>query len=410
MVEQDVIEKLKSLTTRQKETLKKVCEGLEYKEIGADFFISENTVKTHMGHVYIKLGIDHLTSTLRKKIILEVYCPAIHELEFSSISDETEQPEQVSEEVLEMVEEDQKSLITYHPEVIEVIQPRKVRKKKKNGWKWIVVLVMLALMAFGGFKLYEWGDSFFRNLMIQPTQELANIEEIVQQTIEAQSQQKNQGDIQTLMPTQAIVVPTNTELPPTPIPTRTPSPKISLPYIDDFSNGINSPWSVGSGNWFVTDSGASISINDIYADAGSIVIDDPSLTDYKLRVKVHTPHMYAASQGQFGVIVRYSSTRDQNIIFYMDSNGRFRWAYATSLSELPFYLPPITGVDKDLGSANVTLEIVVSGNTFIARVDGAKVDQFSMTGYENGGIVLITSCGSIGSCPSFSDLSIEPIN
>jgi len=225
-----------------------------------------------------------------------------------------------------------------------------------------------------------------------------------------------QGDVEpTHQPTsistkEVVVLPTNTAVPPTPAPTKTPSPIVSLPFYDDFSNGIGSPWSVGYGNWFVTDSGASISISDLNDDSGSIVLNDPTLTDYKVRVKVHTPHMWSAAQGQFGVIVRYGSNRDQNIIFYMDSNGRFKWSFIESLSELSFYEDPITGVNKDAGNTDVTLEIEVNGNSFIAKVNGAKIDQFSMTGYEKGGIVLMTKCGSVGSCPSFSDLSIEPAN
>ena len=445
MVDQEAIHKLRLLSSREREVLKLFCEGKAYKTIAEIFFIDENTVKTHMGHIYIKLGIRELPISARRMVIYQTYCPAIHDMDLvqdGKVPEEPEpevpesmEPEPVPDDVIDMVNQDENALVVVEPIIVnfppieeeqqkdepkdeenkgnkkqKVIDGGKPRRKK-NGWKWIVVLVMLALTAFGGFKLYELVNGFISSLQSPPAQAGPEIAELVQLTLQAERLPTVKSENPTANQTNTIVIPTNTTVPTNaPVPTNMPAPKISLPFSDNFESGINSPWSVESGNWFVTDSGASISINDIYADAGSIVIDDPSLTDYKLRVKVHTPHMYAASQGQFGVIVRYGSNRDQNIIFYMDSNGRFRWAYIDSLSDLSFYEPPITGIDKDAGSTDVTLEIEVIGNTFIARVDGAKVDQFSMSGYENGGIALITACGSIGSCPSFSDLSMEPIN
>jgi DNA-binding CsgD family transcriptional regulator len=425
MADQEAIHKLRLLSRREREVLKLFCEGKAYKTIGENFFIDEDTVKTHMGHIYIKLGIRELPVSARRMVIYQTYCPAIHDMDLVQdgkvpVEPEPEElesmePEPVPDEVIDMVNQDEKALVVVEPEIIEIPpyndepktkptgEEKKVKqiklkegKKKRRFWRWMLFIMIIALIVFGGMQVYSWACGFLNNVVVPM---------IVQETPEVIP---TQGYAQ---PTkEAVVVPTNTAIPPTPAPTKTPSPKISLPFYDNFSNGISSPWSVGYGNWFVTDSGASISISDLNDDTGSIVLDDPTLTDYKVKVKVHTPHMWSANQGQFGVIVRYGSNRDQNIIFYMNSNGRFKWAYIDSLSELSFYQPDITGVDKDAGSTDVTLEIEVIGNTFIAKVNGAKIDQFSMTGYEKGGVVLMTKCGNVGSCPSFSDLSIEPVN
>jgi len=435
MANQDIIEKLRSLTSQQKIVLKGVCEGKPYKQIAKELFLSIETIKTHMGHVYLKLGLMDLPPTLRKKIIFEEYWPVFKEFDFDSSvihqdePEDTEEPEPVPEEVIEIVEKDELALMVIEPKVIDFSpfeedetekikreqerikeEQERIRKEeeKKKKWRrirrWATFFIILALLAFGSIQVYSWARDFLNNIVApivaQDTPEVIPTKGYVEPTPQPTS-----------IPTkEAVVIPTNTAIPPTPAPTKTPSSKISLPFIDNFSNGISSPWSVGYGNWLVTDTGASITISDTNDDTGSIVLDDPTLTDYKLRVKVHTPHMWSAAQGQFGVIVRYGSNRDQNIIFYMNSNGRFKWAYIDSLSELSFYQPDITGEDKDAGSTDVTVEIEVIGNTFIAKVDGAKVDQFSMTGFEKGGFALVTKCGSIGSCPSFSDLSIEPVN
>jgi len=429
MANQDIIDKLRSLTSQQKKVLKGVCEGKPYKEIAKELFLSIETIKTHMGNVYLKLGLTDLPPTLRKKIIFEEYWPVFKEFDFDSSAihqdepEDTEEPEPVPEEVIDIVENDEKALVVIEPIIVDIppvgeepeTNPKKDQgkvkqikpkngKKKRRFWRWMLFFIIIALIVFGSMQVYSWARRFLNNVVVpmvaQETPEVIPTQGFVQPTPQPISK-----------PTiEAVVVPTITAIPPTPQPTRTLSPKISLPFYDNFSNGISSPWKVGYGNWFVTDSGASISISDLNDDSGSIVLDDPTLTDYKMRVKVHTPHMWSANQGQFGVVVRYGSNRDQNIIFYMDSNGRFKWSFIESLSELSFYQPAVTGVDKDAGSTDVTLEIEVIGNTFIAKVNGAKIDQFSMTGYEKGGVILMTKCGNVGSCPSFSDLSIEPIN
>jgi DNA-binding CsgD family transcriptional regulator len=402
MTEQDVYGQLRSLTERQREVLSLVCEGKEYKEVGEELFITENAVKAHMANIYEKLGLIYLSRTPRKKSLFDTYCPALKSSHFEPSENEPTEPETASEEAIKIVEEDERALMVVEPEIIDIIPPEKPKKKKRrrNGWKWILALIIIALLTFGGFKVYEFAAGFIGSLQIQASPAEEEEQEPIAQVIPTNT---------TRLP-EPTTRPTNTVFTPIPQPTRTQFPKVSLPFNEDFSNGINSPWTVGYGNWFVTDSGASISISDLNDDSGSIVLDDPTLTDYKVKVKVHTPHMWSANQGQFGVIVRYGSHRDQNIIFYMDSNGRFKWSYIESLSELSFYQPPVTGVDKDAGSTNVTLEIEVIGNTFIAKVNGGKIDQFSMAGYERGGVVLVTKCGNVGSCPSFSDLSIEPTN
>jgi len=400
MAEPDVIQKLADLTTRQREVLRLFCEGLSYADIAKRLFITENTVKTHIANIYIKLGLNYLVISARRMVLHQTYCPALHEGIFPAHDQEPIEPEPAPEEVLHMVEEDEHALIPYEKKVVDIPPPI---KKKRHLWKWILLLIFLVLLVIGGFQAYSWVRDLISGVTISPAQasqeQPAQVVSIPSATFKVVQPSP--------IPTNIISVPTSTF---PPIPTRIPAPKITLPFSDNFTNGINSPWSVGYGNWFVTGSGASISISDVNDDTGSIVLDDATLTDYKVRVKVHTPHMWAASQGQFGVIVRYGSNRDQNIIFYMDSNGRFKWAYIDSLSELSFYQPAVTGVDKDAGNTDVALEIEVIGNTFIAKVNGGKIDQFSMTGFERGGIVLMTKCGNVGSCPSFSNFSIEPAN
>ena len=123
MADQEVIHKLRMLSGREREVLKLFCEGNDYKTIGEILFIKESTVKTHIGHIYIKLGLDHLPSSARRMIIYQTYCPAVHEFDLTShgeepvkpepVKPEPMEPEPVPDEVIDMVNEDEHALVVH---------------------------------------------------------------------------------------------------------------------------------------------------------------------------------------------------------------------------------------------------------------------------------------------------------
>lgn len=53
-----------SLTTRELEVLKLVADGSSNREIGAELMLSEATVKSHLVHIYDKLGVRSRTSAV----------------------------------------------------------------------------------------------------------------------------------------------------------------------------------------------------------------------------------------------------------------------------------------------------------------------------------------------------------
>jgi len=53
------------LSEREKEILRSLCQGLEYKEIADQLSISPNTVKKHVIHIYEKLHVNNKAHALR---------------------------------------------------------------------------------------------------------------------------------------------------------------------------------------------------------------------------------------------------------------------------------------------------------------------------------------------------------
>ena len=56
------------LTPREAELLSLLTEGLSNRELGQRLFISEATVKTHLAHIYAKLGVETRSAAIATAI------------------------------------------------------------------------------------------------------------------------------------------------------------------------------------------------------------------------------------------------------------------------------------------------------------------------------------------------------
>jgi len=437
-----IAENLKTLTKNEITVLSYKCKGLKYEQIKKRTGFSLGWVQLQMVGVYTKLGFSKDMHWSKRRDILEnEVCPLIpknlddwepiktfRKKITDEVIQETREDSGVAEPVEEITEEplveatetdadpEMMALVLYDEAKLqeadlEDTKPRKVVPAsppvivipskppiiKRFGALIRLVLLILVLCIVGSFAYYLGRGS------TSPTQPV-----VITATFPPAA---NPSD--TALPIASEAFTPTITLAPIPtftaMPTYTSKPTISLPFADNFSNGVSSPWTVVSGKWIVDSTGATITIMDGDNQTGSILLDDPSMTNYRLRVNVHSPNVLSAYQGGLAVVVRYRSDHDQNLAFNMNSANRFAWGYLSSLLNLDFYLPRITSVQKTNIISDFTLEIEVQGNNFVARVDGEKYDSFTMSGYETGGIALVTLCGNVGSCPSFSNFSLEPL-
>jgi len=59
-------QEIKSLSTREKEILELLSKGLMYKEIAAELFLSLETVRKHVYHIYEKLHVANRVAAVNK--------------------------------------------------------------------------------------------------------------------------------------------------------------------------------------------------------------------------------------------------------------------------------------------------------------------------------------------------------
>lgn len=64
VINYEQIKKL-GLTQREHEVLVKMAEGLSNQEIGAQLFLSESTIKTHVSNIFIKLDVKRRTQAVQ---------------------------------------------------------------------------------------------------------------------------------------------------------------------------------------------------------------------------------------------------------------------------------------------------------------------------------------------------------
>jgi hypothetical protein len=403
----------------EREVLWLVCEGNSYKDISQKLYISIITVKANMGRVYVKLGLDQIQKAERIQAIHQVYWPLLENAELPPEAPQAETPIPVPEPVAQMVDNDEQSIIPYRPgpaDIIDVRIPKPVKQKdpRNNIWKRLLLFLFLILGAIACAAVAYF--AFLQNrdqtqLGLELTKAVAQLTQVAEARANQPDQPSSQPIIEPAAPQVIVVTATNQPEPATPpaspaptfttVPTLTIAPVIQLPFSDTFDNSPNSAWRVLTGNWITADGRYSVAINEDYDTWLLTILDEPTWKNYRIKVDVDNPPIQL---NYFGVFVR-SSGGAEYLGFVIDHLSKTAWSMVKPNS---FHPEPIAGFGEVNSSSKFVLDIEVSGNQYIGRINGAESQRISISGFDNGGIALGMFCDS-SRCPSFDDFQIEAL-
>lgn len=203
--------------------------------------------------------------------------------------------------------------------------------------------------------------------------------------------------------------PTNTTIPPTATPTPTitpsPTPAITLPFSDNFDNGVSPLWQTIGGTWLISNG----RWTDLPKDDNAEVFDfnllpDPKVKNFRISTTVYTE----TSQGylpMLGIVIRAPSGNNGYLAFYMRNNESYFAILGNDYNNVEALVGK-TEIGVSSG-AKVTVDVV--GNTYTAKINGREVQNITLSGWESGDVGIMDICWFKPPCPSFDNFSIEPL-
>src|SRR3990172_3413013 len=226
------IERFNDLTDRECEVLDLYCQGLTYERIGEQLFIARQSVKSHMHHIYVKLGLIDQPPRSRAFTLQEEYWPLvksrlkkINVSQPEEIKSEPEIIEPIPADVEEMIEQDQanmKALVVAGP--VQLTPPPKPPRPRRrlSCFSLLLILLIAGAAAFWYFDGLSVVQDVLASVNASPTQDANDPNEAAS------------GFSPTLRPTTAPTkAPTATRIPTktaTLLPTKTLNPKPSPTY------------------------------------------------------------------------------------------------------------------------------------------------------------------------------------
>jgi DNA-binding CsgD family transcriptional regulator len=373
--DQEALKNLNKLSKRELEVLKLVCEGLTYQDIAQKLNFSESTVKSHMGNIYVKLGLDQSPRRLRSFALADIYCKSIRDSEFKPPLDIDKHesgkeliPNPISKELMRMVEEDDGGpLLVYPGEIIEAIpidhpRDRYIPSRKPNPFMTGFLIIALISILYTGFSIF---NRFFGPTSVSPS---VSSEKPEQPVVQASSSDAVQPS------------PTMTEFPAA---SATLPPKPKVLFEDNFDQGLSEVWDVVSGNPMIVN-GMLTSDQDVW-----LMVGDPTWKNYSVEFKAETD-INAANLG-FNIIgVRVVDI--DNMYAYEFSTYDTLWSIVKDGKWNA--IPGSTNLSGE--KLNISdFKIIVNNSSITFYIDGIQKFSFVDSKYPHGQLIFKVSQGSI---------------
>lgn len=376
MNESDEIEKIKRLTPREIEVLKLVCEHHTYKEISKKLWISESTIKTHMGNIYIKLGLDQLPRRARIFALGDVYCKALKDIDFIPDKDMDREdegreiiPSPISNELMKKVEDDDGGpIMVLEGKGLEPYPfpdeepPFKPVRRKANPVMMVFMVIAIISILFTGYSIF---NRFFGTPPRQPIstpEKMAELDEL----------EVNPTDVQPEPVAVAQSNPTDTVQS---TPKATARPKPAILFEDNFDQGLSDEWEVVMGNPIVVN-GMLSSDQDTW-----ILVGDPEWTNYSVEFIGDT----ASNWFNWGFNVTGIRVIDiGNMYAYKWTTEQTEWHVVENGD---WSILPQSSTRLGVNMKNFKFD--VKGNSVTLYIDGVKAYSFFNEKYPQGRVGLM---------------------
>jgi len=401
----EIFERLARLSEQERNVLRLRCQGLDYKTISSQLYVSKSAVKQYMARAYVKLGLDHLPRTQRIKALFETVCPVLQKsrLPPEPAIEIIEEP--VPEPVEGMVDEDEYAIVPVRPPESPLSRPKSGNSRRglRTGCGAILGVVLgICLCTAAGIFVFRPNIGSIP-FISRPT---ATVRPPASKSTEI-TPQSPAPEIASQTPVIVENAAVTATSPATQAPTALPVAAISLPFSDNFGQGPSSSWRILSGNWITASGRFTVIGKDYQYNWLWAALDEPAWQNYRLTVNTNIAYPGAAAQGQLAIAVRMSNNQSEYLGFVVDVFLRGGWALIGTDEKDFRYLAG----DGDSIPSTATIQLDAVGNAFTARINGQVYQTITLSGYDNGGIALGIVCKTeLGKCPSFDDFKIEAIS
>ena len=383
---ENLIAKLKTLSKRELDVLWLRCKGMKYMDIGKALHIAVPTVKTNMGRVYMKLGLDVLEPSARMKAIYDTFAPLLEQLQSEGKKENETGPVVIEGEVVEdepktvprriwlMVENDEKAIVPVPPGTL--VAPARPPRGPNRLLVLVVGVVLGICLGAGGVYFVMHSLNGPIPLISQPTPTVSTSTLSIPTAVPS--------DTSLPSPTQGIpaqtpvvIVITATPAPATEVPSLTPLPQPTTLFADNFDQGLSKSWSVVSGNPVVVN-GQLTSDQDTWLRIG-----DNSWTDYTVQLDVVAADCWF-SWSWSAIAVRVKDK--DNLIAFKFASCESEWDIVKNGNWTP--VPNSHGQGTSANTPSTTITVTVQGGQFAVDINGTRVSSFFNSDYMQGGIAI----------------------
>jgi cytoskeletal protein RodZ len=413
MNREEAIRRLSTLTDRQLEVLHEFCVRLGsitrdetlYGPIAEKLYLSKGAVKTHMYNICIKLGIDHLHPIRQKLVFFELYCPVLREVDLPAPPSEPGEPEPLSTEEEEKVDELERAIVSREPNSTVTVEPSKadilppLQRQEPRRLPWVLLgvaataLVIVGAIAFGVLPLGRGQQTVV--VTATPSSEETQVAAVEPQEVTHEATVEVTSGATAVQPTtattsemeEATAEPTPIAPTATPVPAATPKPvTMPLPFEDDFKQGPRPEWEVVQGTWRMIDGTYATDDDNRWSYA---MVGDPSWQDYAVEVDFTV----RCISGYGVAVLLRSSSPGEGMQFEFDCCD-MQWVLwengdstvvATSDEGVPYYCGSWT---------ESQLRVEAKGSIYTAYLNGVQVLQVQDDTFARGLTGLGSQCDS----------------